>query len=87
MAITHDIMAKTGTYTDSSGQEKARWTKCGVLMEKDGRLSIKLEAIPAAGWDGWLSCFEPRPKDGQQQRPSRPQRSRNDDPFGDEPGF
>ena len=32
MAITHDLIAKTGEYTNAAGETKARWTKVGVAM-------------------------------------------------------
>ena len=71
MPVTHELMARTGSYTDRDGNEKTRWTKCGIVVEKDGRMSIKLEAIPV-GFDGWLSAFEPRERD--QARPQQPRR-------------
>lgn len=71
MAVTHELMAKIGTYTDRDGNEKARWTKCGVLIDNNGKLSVKLEAVPV-NFDGWLSCFEPKPRDDKpQHRPAR----------------
>lgn len=62
MPVTHELMARTGSYTDRDGNEKARWTKCGIIVEKDGRLSVKLEALPVE-FDGWLSAFEPKPRE------------------------
>ena len=29
MAITHDLIAKTGEYTNANGETKARWQKIG----------------------------------------------------------
>lgn len=72
MPVTHEIMARAGSYTDREGNEKTRWQKCGILIEKDGKLSIKLESLPV-GFDGWLSCFEPR-QDDKPQRQSAPRR-------------
>lgn len=37
---------------------KARWEKIGVLIDKDGKKSIKLDLIPAVSWDGWLVVSE-----------------------------
>lgn len=42
---------------------KARWEKVGVLIDKDGRLSMKLDLIPAGNWDGWLVVSERKGKD------------------------
>lgn len=79
MPVTHELMARTGTYTDRDGNEKTRWTKCGIVVEKDGRMSIKLEAIPV-GFDGWLSAFEPRERDqARPQQPRRPAAAQRDD--------
>lgn len=80
MPVTHELMARAGSYTDRGGNEKTRWQKCGILIEKDGRLSVKLEALPI-GFDGWLSCFEPRQDDKPQRQ--APRQSRQDDPFDD----
>lgn len=59
-------------YTASNGEEKTKYTNCGSLLERDdGSLSIKLESIPV-GFSGWLNCYDPKPKDGE-QRPQRGQ--------------
>jgi hypothetical protein len=65
----------------SGGEEKTRYTNCGALLERDdGSLTLKLEAIPV-GFTGWLNCYDPKPRDGEQrQERSRPQRSQQDDP-------
>jgi hypothetical protein len=43
---------------------KARWEKVGVLIEKDGKLSLKLDLIPVSkDWDGWLVVSERKDKD------------------------
>ena len=64
MAITHDLIAKTGEYTNAAGETKARWTKVGVAMSnKQGGTSILIESIPV-NFDGWVTMREPQPKDG-----------------------
>jgi len=72
MPVTHDLCARGETYTDRDGNEKSRWVKCGVIIEKDGRLSVKIESLPVA-FDGWLSAFEPKEK--QPARPARQSRA------------
>jgi hypothetical protein len=43
---------------------KARWERVGVLMEKeDGKLSLKIDLIPAGQWDGWLVVSERNEKE------------------------
>ena len=62
MAITHDLIAKTGEYVNKEGETKARWTKVGVAMSnKQGGTSILIESIPV-NFDGWVTMREPQPK-------------------------
>ena len=62
MAITHDLIAKTGEYTNANGETKARWQKVGVAMSnKQGGTSLLIESIPV-NFDGWLTMREPQPK-------------------------
>jgi hypothetical protein len=64
MAITHDLIAKTGEYTNANGETKARWQKVGVAMSnKQGGTSLLIESIPV-NFDGWVTMREPQPKDG-----------------------
>ena len=64
MAITHDLIAKTGEYVNKEGETKARWTKVGVAMNnKQGGISLLIESIPV-NFDGWVTMREPQPKDG-----------------------
>lgn len=66
--------AMTGRkYKDAQGQEKTSWLRIGVLLMKDdGKMSLKLEALPIPNDRGevWISFFEPRDK-----RESAPARS------------
>lgn len=64
MPVKYEVAASTGTYTDKNGQEKRRWTKCGVVMETDKGLSLKLEVIPVES-NGWFSLFEPKERSEQ----------------------
>ena len=60
-----DVKAPSGKYTDGQGQEHTRWVTVGALFknEQTGRISLKLEAIPATWADpdraGWCMCFAP----------------------------
>jgi hypothetical protein len=71
MGIKYEVVANGGTYTNREGVEKKRWIKCGVVMEGEKGLSIKMENIPV-GWDGWAILSEPR---------ERPQQSDDSVPF------
>jgi hypothetical protein len=50
------------------GREKPRYHNCGILMIKDdGKMSIKLNVIPACNWNGWFNCFEQKAKENPGQ--------------------
>lgn len=68
--VVYEVMAKTGKYTDKQGQEKNRWTKCGVIFQCDKGLSLKLEAMPV-GSDGWFSLFEPKDRQAAKEAVQR----------------
>ena len=64
MAITHDLIAKTGEYVNKEGETKDRWTKvCVAMSNKQGGTSLLIESIPV-NFDGWVTMREPQPKDG-----------------------
>lgn len=66
MSVKYEVLAATGTYTDKNGQEKTRWTKHGVVMEKkSGGLALKLESMPVGEFNGWFTLAEPKPRDQQ----------------------
>jgi hypothetical protein len=71
MSIKYEACARGEKYTTADGQEKQRWIKCGVVIDGKNGLSLKLESIPV-NFDGWLSFFEPKPR--EEQRPQRQQR-------------
>lgn len=90
MKVTHDLAVKTGTYTDSEGNEKGRYENVGKVFEDDngGRfITMKRTFNPAGvpvapGKDSIiLSIFPAKERgsaQGQQQRPQqqRPQQER-----------
>ena len=61
MALKYEAKARVGTYKNQSGEEKPNWVKVGAVFETSNGLSMKMEAIPV-GFDGWISFFEPKPK-------------------------
>lgn len=82
MAITHDLIAKAGEYTNKDGESKVRWHKCGVAMDtKNGGIALNIESLPV-NFDGWLQMREPLPRDGQSNKPAQ---QNNDVPDGDIP--
>lgn len=64
MPKTHDVSAVVGEKKDGN----PRWMRCGSLIEKDGKLRLKLDAYPVSG-DGWFALF---PVDQQQAPQSAP---------------
>ena len=78
----YDAVATIGEYTDRNGAVKKRYTNVGTVFEnEDGRLSLKLDAVPVGQeWTGWVSFFEPKQSDSQQpsasQRPAPSQHER-----------
>lgn len=64
--LKYEVKTKNGTYKDRNGEEKTKWHQMGVCFENDkGQLSMKIDSIPV-GFDGWVSLFEPKPKEGAQ---------------------
>jgi len=37
---------------------KVFWEKVGILMDREGKLSVKIDLLPASNWDGWLVVTE-----------------------------
>jgi hypothetical protein len=71
MAVKYEVCARGETYKTSSGEEKSRWIKCGIVVETKNGLAMKLESVPVIT-DGWFSFFEPKPReDYQSQQPRR----------------
>lgn len=74
-------------YTTRDGEEKKQWINVGRMTEwDDGSYSLELHAVPTGNWfDGRLSVFEPKPKDGEQsqRQASRPQRTTQQAPADD----
>lgn len=77
-------------YSTRDGEEKKQWINVGRATQwDDGGFSIELHAVPVGAWfDGKLSCFEPKPKDGESpQRQARPQRAAATAETGDDIPF
>lgn len=84
-----DAVATIGTYK-VNGEEKKRYLNVGAVFEdeNDGRLSMKLDAVPVSkDWSGWISFYEPqargeRPAAGRSEPAAKPQQDFDDDiPF------
>ena len=58
------MIIKNIVWIEDVGKEKPQYHNVGILLEKDdGKVSIKLNTIPASGWNGWLSVFEQKKRD------------------------
>ncbi len=90
MKKLYDLTVKTGSYTNSAGEEKGRYLNVGSIMEKDdgGRFILLNRTFNPAGVPNpdnreslILSMFAPKKKDGATP-PSAPENG--DNPFSDE---
>jgi len=84
-----DVCTITGKYNDQQGNEKNRYLKVGAWFDNEGRISVKLEAIPLPDPNGnvWLSLFlrqddnsnqqQPAPQQQQQRQAPPPQQNNN----------
>lgn len=90
MAKKYDLVVKTGEYTDSSGQTKARFKNVGVIMEGQNGPYILLDrTFNPAGVPGQesresiiISMYEPRSEQGNGQQKAAP--NRNSDDLGED---
>lgn len=76
-----DVCTITGKYNDQQGNEKNRYLKVGAWFDNEGRISVKLEAIPLPDPNGnvWLSLFlrQDDNSNQQQQRQAPPPQQNN----------
>ena len=63
--LLKEIVVITGSYNNSNGDKKNRYTRIGSIIETSKGPMIKMDTIPLkeGGWDGWAYLFEPKPKD------------------------
>ncbi len=43
---------------EKSEDKKTRWENIGVLIDNDGKRSVKINVLPVGDWDGWLTVVE-----------------------------
>lgn len=79
-----DAVATVGKYKDCDGNEKKRYLTVGAVFEDDqGRMSLKIEAVPVgAEWNGWISFYAPQQREGQQRQERPAQSSKPTAPSG-----
>lgn len=62
MSKRYDVVAAIPY--ERNGEKKTQFVRCGAAFDGAKGISIKLDSIPCAGWDGWLRLYEPKPKEG-----------------------
>lgn len=86
-----DVAVKTGTYTDSQGQEKGRYENIGVVLQGDkGPYMLLKKTFNPAGVNSdrdtiMVSLFQPQQNNEQRQQQAAQQPSQNNQ--GAAPGF
>lgn len=88
---THDLLVKTGSYTNNQGEQKNRYENIGSMMEGDnGPFIIMKRTFNPAGVinpenkDSLIvSCFEPNNQQGGGQQQRAPQQSQQPAPAQD----
>lgn len=61
--IKYEAVATIGKYKDKqTGEDRKQFLKVGTVFEsEDGRLSLKLDAVPCSPeWSGFISFYEPK---------------------------
>jgi hypothetical protein len=58
----YDLLWKREEKSEDKKGSKTRWENVGVLIEKDGKRTVKLNVIPVGDWDGWLTVVERKEK-------------------------
>ena len=70
MSVKYDIVATTGEYTTNTGDVKKRYKNVGKVMENDNGMYLLLDktfnpaGVPSDSDAIFLSCFEPKRKEG-----------------------
>ncbi len=62
MKKIYDLLWKREEKSEDKKDSKTRWENVGVLIENDGKRSVKLNVVPVGNWDGWLTVKERQDK-------------------------
>ena len=54
----YELLWKREEKSSEKTEVKVQWENVGVLIENEGKRSVKLNVIPAGNWDGWLVAKE-----------------------------
>ena len=58
----YDLLRKREDKPEEKKDGKVQWETVGVLIENEGKRSIKLNVVPVGNWDGWLIAKERKEK-------------------------
>ena len=58
----YELLWKREEKSEDKKDSKTRWENVGVLIENEGKRSVKLNVIPVGDWDGWLTVVERKEK-------------------------
>lgn len=63
--LLKELSVITGTYKNSQGQEKNRYTRIGSIIDTKNGEMLKIDVTPVmeGGWNGWAYINDPKPKD------------------------
>jgi len=63
--ILKELSVITGTYKNSKGEQKNRYTRIGSIIDTKNGDMLKIDVTPVmdGGWNGWAYINDPRPKD------------------------
>jgi hypothetical protein len=63
-SVIGKIVFPNGTY-QKDGEEKTSWLRCGVLLQTDKGMRIKIDCLPVNMQEGWFQVFEEDDKPNQ----------------------
>jgi hypothetical protein len=63
--ILKELLVITGTYKNSKGEQKNRYTRIGSIIDTKNGDMLKIDVTPVieGGWNGWAYINDPLPKD------------------------
>jgi hypothetical protein len=63
-SVIGKIVFPNGTYRKGD-EEKTSWLRCGVLLQTDKGMRIKIDCLPVNMQEGWFQVFEEDDKPNQ----------------------
>lgn len=63
--VLKELSVITGTYKNSKGEQKNRYTRIGSIIDTKNGDMLKIDVTPVmeGGWNGWAYINDLRPKD------------------------